>query len=346
MRRMFGHAGAGWPGFAGRTRGLIRLALAAVALVSLTRVAAAQEFAVSLQPIPDLKAVYGTVESLHTTPARSRNGGTIDQLVIQEGDRVQVGQRLARVTDPKLPLQMAALDARIRALNSQQAQARIDLDRMQQLIKSGSVTRASVDAAQTNAAVVAANLAAMQAERAVVAEQLAEGDVLAPANGRVLKVAVVNGTVVMPGETIATIAADDYVLRMRLPERHARYIHAGDKVLVGARGMDISPEKLTRGQVRLVYPEIEGGLVVADVDVPSLGDFFVGERTRVFVSTGTRQAMVVPERYIYKRFGVAYALLKGLGETVIQPGLPAEGGIEVLSGLKPGDVLLPPEAAP
>ncbi len=323
-----------------------RWSLAVALAIAAAGTASAQEFTVALQPIPDLKAVYGTVESLHLTPARSRNGGTIDQLTIQEGDRVQIGQRLATVADPKLPLQMAAIDARIRALMSQQAQAQIDLDRMQQLIKTGSVTRANYDAAQTNAAVVAANLAAMQAERAVTAEQIAEGDVLAPASGRILKVAVVNGAVVMPGETIATIAADAYLLRMRLPERHARFLHAGDKVLVGARGMDISPESLTEGRVRLVYPEIDAGLVVADVDVANLGDFFVGERTRVFVATGTRMAMVVPESYVYKRFGVAYARVKGVGEVVVQPGLPAEGGIEVLSGLEAGDVLLPPGASP
>ena len=304
------------------------------------------EFTVVERPIADLKAVFATVESLHSTPARSRNGGTIDHLSIQEGDRVTLGERLAVVTDPKLPLQLAALDARIQALLSQQNQARIDLDRMQQLMKSGNVTRANLDQAQTAVAVVGATLAAQRAERAVVAEQLAEGDVLAPANGRVLKVHVVDGTVVMPGETVADIATADYVLRMRLPERHAKFIQQGDKVLVGARGLDLAPEKVTEGRVRLVYPEIDQGLVIADVDVPNLGDFFVGERTRVFVATGTRMAMVVPESYLYKRYGIAYARVKGIGETVVQPGLPAEGGIEVLSGLRPGDVLLAPEVQP
>ena len=248
------------------------------------------EFTVVERPIADLKAVFATVESLHSTAARSRNGGTIDHLSIQEGDRVTLGERLAVVSDPKLPLQLAALDARIQALLSQQNQARIDLDRMQQLMKSGNVTRANLDQAQTTVAVVGATLAAQRAERAVVAEQLAEGDVLAPANGRVLKVHVVDGTVVMPGETVADIATADYVLRMRLPERHAKFIHQGDKVLVGARGLDLAPEKVTEGRVRLVYPEIDQGLVIADVDVPDLGDFFVGERTRVFVATGTRMA--------------------------------------------------------
>jgi RND family efflux transporter MFP subunit len=306
----------------------------------------ADEFTVAERPIADLKVVFATVESLHLTQARARIGGTIESLQIKEGDRVALGERLAVVTDPKLPLQLAALDARIQALQSQQKQARIELDRVQQLMKSGNSTPARLDEAATAVAVVAAGLAAQQAERAVVAEQLAEGAVLAPAKGRILKVRVVNGTVIMPGEAVADIAADDYVLRMRVPERHAKFIHDGDKVLVGARGLDTRPETLTEGRVRLVYPEMDNGLVVADVDVANLGDFFVGERTRVFVSTGTRMAIVVPANYLYKRFGIAYARVKGIGETVVQPGLTAEGGIEVLSGLKPGDVLLKPEPQP
>ena len=102
--------------------------------------ARAAEFTVTERPVADLKAVYATVESLHLTPARSRNGGTIDQLTIREGDSVTLAEQLAVVSDPKLPLQMAALDARIQALLSQQKQAQIDLARFQQLMKTGNVT--------------------------------------------------------------------------------------------------------------------------------------------------------------------------------------------------------------
>ena len=59
---------------------------------------------------------------------------------------------------------------------------------------------------------------------AVITQQVEEGDVLAPAQGRVLTIPVTVGAVVMPGETIAKIAANAYVLRLELPERHARFI--------------------------------------------------------------------------------------------------------------------------
>jgi RND family efflux transporter MFP subunit len=320
--------------------------LAASLFIAMATPAMAQDFRVGTRELPDLKAVFATVESLHVTPARARIGGTIGDLAIQEGSRIEVGQRLAVVGDPKLPLRLVALDAEIESLRAQQRFDELDLARMEKLRTTGAATQARVDEAETALNVVKANVAAKTAERAVVAEQLREGDVLAPANGRVLTVQVVSGTVVMPGDTVATIAADAYVLRMRLPERHARFIREGDRVLVGARGLEATAEKLVEGRVRLVYPELDQGRVVADVDVTGLGDFFVGERTRVFVSTGTRPAVVVPAGYVYKRFGISYVRVKDIGETVVQVGLPAEDGIEVLSGLQPGDILQPAELSP
>ena len=55
---------------------------------------------------------------------------------------------------------------------------------------------------------------------------------LAPAAGRVLKVPVTVGSVVLPGDPVATIAEQNFVLRLRVPERHARFLKAGDTVRI------------------------------------------------------------------------------------------------------------------
>ncbi|MFL7900911.1 biotin/lipoyl-binding protein [Azospirillum argentinense] len=67
------------------------------------------------RPVEDLKAVFATVESVRETLARTRIGGTVADLTVTEGDKVPLGQVIATVRDPKLPLQLAALDARIQA---------------------------------------------------------------------------------------------------------------------------------------------------------------------------------------------------------------------------------------
>lgn len=323
-------------------RPLERLFCAAIAGVLASGGALAQEITVEERMVDDLKAVFATVASLDTTLARSRIGGTITGLAVDEGSRVEEGALLARVEDPKLALDVAALDSRIVSAEAEVKLAGIERERINTLRRKGTVSQAMLDSADTALSVATGKLAALRAGRAQVLERQSEGDVLAPKPGRVLQVPVTDRQVILPGETVAVIAAQDYVLRLHLPERHARFLKQGDPVLVGARGLAVEDETLREGRVRQVYPELERGRVVADVTAEGLGDYFVGERTRVYVATGQRPAIVVPADYLFTRSGVTYAHLAGLGDAVVQPGLPADGGIEILSGLRPGDVLMKP----
>lgn len=85
---------------------------------------------------------------------------------------------------------------------------------------------------------------------------------LAPAAGRVLKVPLTTGTVIMAGESVADIAEQNFVLRLRVPERHARFLKAGDTIRLDAAELGESERRF--GTIRLVYPQIEDGRVVAD----------------------------------------------------------------------------------
>jgi RND family efflux transporter MFP subunit len=329
-----------------RLRFVARLIACAAPALAWAQSALAQEFLVQPRTVEDLKAVFGTVESVKTAPARARIGGTLGALEVVEGARVAAGQKLARVDDPKLKLQIAALDAKIKSLEAQRELAETELARAKELRATGAATQARLDAAQTSLDVLRGSLAAAAAERAVVVQQQSEGDVVAPVAGRVLKIKAINGTVVLPGETVIEIATDTYVLRISVPERHARFIRPGGRVLVGERGLaDRSAgddQALREGKIRQVYPEMRDGRVVADAEVSGLGDYFVGERTRVYVAAGTRRVIVVPPQYLIRRFGLAFVRLKAGGEIVVQAGQPVEGGIEILAGLEAGDVLVRP----
>lgn len=306
---------------------------------------------VDSRPVEDLKAVFATVESVRQVKARTRIAGTLAGLTVREGDRVAEGQVIATVRDPKLALQRAALDARLASLQAQMRQAQMDLDRASQLRATGSGSQQRLDDARTALDVLKAQSAAMAADRAVVEQQTREGDVLAPAAGRVLAVPAVDGAVVMAGEAVATLATDRTVLRLRLPERHARFIHVGDPVLVGDRGLSSQPESLTRGTVTLVYPELVDGQVVADAEVAGLDGTFVGERVRVLVATGQRMVTVVPAAFVTRQLGADTVRLADGRTVVVQVGraVPAvddaAGGVEILSGLRPGDELVLPEGA-
>ncbi|WP_297298287.1 efflux RND transporter periplasmic adaptor subunit [uncultured Methylovirgula sp.] len=310
---------------------------------------AAQTFTVEPATIADEKAVFATVESREVVPARVRTGGTIASLSVREGDWVQAGQIVATIGDEKLTLQKSALDAQIAGLKAQLEQAQTDLARAAALVARGIVSKAQFDAATTAADVAANALKARIAERSVLEQQLTEGQVLAPTAGRVLKVPVTADTVVMSGETIADIARADFVLRLRVPERHARFLKAGDEVRIDGR--DIGKQGVTFGKIALVYPQIENGRVVADAQVAGLGDYFLGERIEVWISGGERRAFIVPAHFIVTRFGLDYARLRQANGTTIevpiqrgreQPRPDMPDALEILSGLQAGDVLVQP----
>jgi len=317
--------------------------LISLALWPLTTAQAGEAYDVHVRQIADSKAVIATVEPVHQVLARARIGGTVAVLRVKEGDRATAGQELAVVADQKIVLQLQSLEARILSLQAQRDQAKSDFDRIQELQKRGVSTTTQLDQARTNLDVAERGLEAMQSDRNVLVQQAAEGAVLAPSAGRVLSVPVSDGAVILPGETIATLAEDKYILRLQLPERHARFMRAGDHVEIGARGLtDEGPDLKQQGQVRLVYPEIKGGRVIADVDVADLGDYFVGERTRVYVNTGTRSAILIPTFYITQRSGVSFVSLASWGEVVVQTGAQQDTMTEILAGLKDGDQVVKP----
>jgi RND family efflux transporter MFP subunit len=327
----------------------VAIAAACVLVLSSQRAIAEDSFVVARQALGDEKAVFATVESANIVPARARIGGTVVQLAVQRGDHVEQGQVLALVADDKLALRMKALDAQIAALEAQLAKAKTDLDRAQELFAHGTTAKANLDAAQTVFDVATNSLKSRSAERSVIEQQVTEGKVLAPTPGRVLIVPVTAGTVILAGEAVASIAEQNFVLRLRVPERHARFLKAGDSVRID--GEDLGKSGAQFGIITLVYPQIEDGRVIADAKVANLGDYFVGERIRVWVSAGERSGIIVPGSFILTRFGVDYARVRKDPNTIID--VPVQRGrelprpdmpdaLEILSGLQPGDVLVRP----
>jgi RND family efflux transporter MFP subunit len=328
----------------------MRIIAAASLLTLLAAQSVAADDAITVRSVSsaDEKAVFATVESAVVEPARTRIGGTVAALSVREGDHVESGQIVATVGDEKLALQMTSLDAQIAGLEAQFAQAQTDLTRAEELFGKGIVPKTRLDEARTVFNVAANAKNARVAERSVIQQQVTEGNVLAPIAGRVLKVPLRAGTVVLPGEAVAQIAEQNFVLRLRVPERHARLLKAGDPVRVDPEELGESDVRF--GKIKLVYPQIEDGRVVADANLDGLGDYFVGRRIRVWVSAGERSAIVVPSGFVTTRFGIDYVKVrKGPGtlDVPIQRGrdLPRPDmpdGLEILSGISAGDQLVRP----
>ncbi len=308
-----------------------------------TSSALAAEFKAEPVSIPEWKAVYGRVEARDTVAARARIGGIVVELSVSEGALVKAGEKIATVRDDKLAFQIAAQDAQLRSLASQLDTANAELKRAEALVSKGVITKQRLDQLQTAADVVVNQIAATEAQRKVIEQQGVEGDVLAPADGRVLTVPVTKGAVIMGGEPVATIGGGGFFLRLAIPERHAGTLVQGAPIQISTGGEKIA------GKLAKIYPQIENGRVVADVEVEKLSTEFVDARILVEVPVGSRMALVVPADAVTIRSGIEFlpVLENGVaveravvtGEETIRDG---KTYVEILTGLLAGETVVAP----
>jgi RND family efflux transporter MFP subunit len=320
-----------------------RSVLAALALgLSLTGASAETPYPVVPQQVTDWKSVYGVIQPRREVPARARLGGTLETLDIIEGETVAAGQVLGRIVDVSLQFRLAANAAQLEALQSQLTNAQSELARGEELLERGVTTVQRIDALRTQVEVLQNQILAAEAEGRVISQHLAEGDVLAPIAGRVLTVPVAAGAVVMPGEQVAMIGGGGLFLRLAVPERHAPMLTEGDLIKIDT-GTGAATGRLAR-----IYPRIENGRVLADVEVEGLDARFVDARVLVRLPIGTREAILVPEAAITHRFGLDYLRIGDgtVREVVVQIGdrhdIDGAAMIEILAGLAEGDTVVLP----
>lgn len=294
---------------------------------------------ISAKEMTDWKAVYGRIETRDLIAARARIGGTLVELLVTEGQVVTGGQQIGRVKDDKIALQVAALDAQLKALNAQLANAETELKRGQSLVESGASTAQKLGQLSTDVDVYRNQIAATEAQRQVQLEQAAEGDVLAPDAGVVVSVPQTQGAVLLAGETVATVGSGGFFLRLAIPERHADLLVAGAQLSIEA-----GTSALT-GRLGKIYPQIDNGRVIADVEVEGLPTHFVDRRVLVRVPVGSHLALMVPRNAVSTRSGLDFVTVEEGGTAVERSVVlgDADGDmVEVVTGLSNGDVVVTP----
>ncbi len=296
---------------------------------------------------PDYKTIAAVLTNRDVGDARARISGTVQRLVVREGDQVRRGQLLAVVTDQRLSLEAQAGNAGVAAAEATAERARADLQRSQFLFDRGVYAQARLDAVQAGARAADALLRAARAQAGAAGAVAAQGRVYAPADGRVTRLPIPQGAVVMPGDIVVAISTGARVLRIELPEGEAGLLREGQDIRI----ISYDDAAVRMARVRQVYPAIDNGLVTADLDASSVEGEFIGARVRVLAPAGEREAFVIPANYIVTRYGVDYVRLwrnNRIVEAPVQRGAPTpmegmENGVEILSGLRSGDMIAPAE---
>jgi RND family efflux transporter MFP subunit len=295
---------------------------------------------VSAHTIDDVKPLAATLTTRQTGEATARVSGILTSLKVREGSMVTQGQVIGFVQDQRLNLQTGAYDQAAIAAEAQANLARAALKRTQTLFDKGIYAQAKLDQDKAAADAAEANARAARAQTSASGEASRQGAILAPASGRIIHATVPVGSVVMAGQSVATVTAGARVVRIELPEAQAAALSLGQSVLLDANGAR------SEGTIHEIYPSVTAGQVVADVTPQGLDDAVIGQKVAAYVGVGRRTAIVLPHAYIATRYGLDYVRLVQKGGTVIETTVQtAPTGdprrLEILGGLSSGDVVAP-----
>jgi len=304
---------------------------------------------VARHTLADELSVRGTIAAVPNEDVKvsALVPGRVIKVNVAEGDTVKQGQVLAELDRQPLQDQRRQATASVDQAKAQLENARLNLQRNQQLFERGiaagkEVEDARKDMASAQAALDQANAALNAAER-----QVERAEVRSPIDGQVVKRMVsggeqVDGTAAQPIVEIANL--DRVELDANVPSEHLSQIRAGQMVDVSS---DAYAGRTFAGTVLTIAPAVDPTTNAALVRIRITNSarlLKVGMFAEAHVQLAQHaDALVVPPSAIVRdqEGAVVYVLTGDIAQrTPVKTGLEKPDAVEILSGVKEGQTVL------
>ena len=284
-----------------------------------------------VRPIVDAVRATGRIEAVQAVELRPDEQGRVTALLFHEGQYVARGTPLVRIDDAMLRAQAERADAD-RDLAQQQ------LLRMRKLREQNATAPAELERAEAAARSANAALSLLQL-------QIARSVVRAPFSGAVGQRFVSVGDYVTTASRLLTLqTVDPQRAVIEVPERHAANLRPGQTVEFSVAAQ---PQRKFAARVDFIDPVVEStnrtitvkGLA-ANQDRILRPGMFIEARLATSVR---QQAVVIPEDAVQplRTSNVAWVVDKGkASRRVVQLGVRSQGFVEVLSGVKAGELVV------
>lgn len=283
---------------------------------------------------------YADVEPRSVLRLRAGVAGMLQDVSVQPGDDVAVGQVLGRLAGPPVDALLGARKAALAAAEATLKGAQQELAIERQKLAARLSTRGAVDKAEAAVSNAQANRDSARAELGA-AEDMAI--VHAPQAGRVLTLNAAAGEHIASGETMMTLLpADNLWLRATCYGSEANHIRAD----MPGQFVPASDGAAIPVKVRAVVGALDrdGGrtvnLIAAGIDAPGWLD---GEAGTVTIDAGTVTGVAVPTRALIldqAKWWVVVHTAKGDIPLPVTPG-PSRGALTLIeSGLAPGTAVV------
>jgi membrane fusion protein (multidrug efflux system) len=287
---------------------------------------------------PNTVMAVGSLVSVQGVTVAAELGGKIVKILFESGDRAKAGDVLVQ-------LDTSTEEAQLRSAEAAARLARINLDRIQDLLAKQTISRSEFDTAEAQFKQATAQVDNVRAN-------IGKKTVRAPFAG-LLGLRLVNlGQILKEGDPIVTLQTlDPIYVNFSLPQQRLSILVPGSTVRVST---DAAPDRSFEGKINAVNPEIDpvtrtvrvqatihnveeklrpGMFARVEVELPDAQEVLAIPATAVLYAPYGDTVFVVEE----KKDAPSDSTQRVLRQQIVRLGRSHGDFVSVLSGLKAGD---------
>jgi RND family efflux transporter MFP subunit len=258
----------------------------------------------------------GTIYFAEVSDVASEVNGKVERVTFEEGQRIKEGDILVRLSSDLIQKQLSATRSSYEQVLVEREKAVVDLRRVENLIKQGSVSEQLYDENRFTVMALEKRAASIKADVGRIQVELGKKKIRAPFDGVVIERTVDRGEWLSPGSKVATIAKDDVVdAVVDIPEETVKFVR---------EGMDLSVKVSGREMKGKVFAIISRGDVATrtfplKIRMKNSASLKEGMEARVNLPiTEKKETLIVPRDAVITMFGrtVVFAIVESTAKMI------------------------------
>jgi len=293
-----------------------------------------------INTVPNLM-LNGSIEGKTSAIVSAKLAGRIEQVMVQEGQHVNVGDPLARLESTELGNSVRTAQDAVTKAQVNYELAKSDYQRYQTLYTQGAISQQTLDTAEAKKKIAQADLSSAATSQSSAEQQYGYGVIAAPVDGVVANVTATVGQVVAPGATLMAVQDISQVYAVvNIEQKDLSLVNIGQKAVVT---VDTYAGKGFEGIVDQINPEAgtTNRMFRTKVKVDNTdGALKAGMFSKIQLATGDAvQILTVPQGAVIQKQGIYYVFTVENNKVVrhqVEIGTATGEVIQIKSGLQPG----------
>lgn len=294
---------------------------------------------VRVRKLPRVETAVGTVRPVHETAVASKLLAKVVEVNIVAGQKVAKDEVLMKLDDADLVARVQQAKATAAGARSARDQAKIEYDRIEQLVRNNAASKIEWDRVQS--ALKSAEADLQRAEQAVTEAQTVLGycTIRSPIDGVVVDKRVEVGDTASPGEVLLKLFDPTRMqLVASVRESLARRLEVGQTIGVRVETLDFTCD----GKISEIVPEAEAASRTFSVKVtgPCPPGVYPGMFGRILIPLDVETVLVIPTTAVEQvgQLELVDVVEDGrVRRRAVKLGRTLDDDVEVLSGLREGE---------